>query len=272
MNINSYLEYIKAPWGRLFYRLVWHNLEFQNKRILDFGSGFGVTSSHLAEFNIVKAVAPNEEMLEHRICDNCYEQIVGSIEKLKEMEAGSFDVILCHNVLEYIEDRAALIDEFYRLLKEDGILSIVKHNKNGKIMHKAVFEYNIDEAMSLLNGEKAISQNFGTINEYEIEDLKDCIVGRFVLDKVYGIRTFFGIQPNCFKGEPDWEEKMFMLECAVEGDTAYSNIAFFQHLLLKNKTLSSFSTADKISSFSTSKHFFVTAITRIISSFQLQLH
>jgi len=235
INISGYLDYINAPWGRLFYRLVWHNLEFKDRKMLDFGSGFGLTANHLAECNAVTAVEPNAELLEHRICDHRYEQIIGSIDKLKEMEGGSFDVILCHNVLEYIENRADLIAEFHRLLKHDGILSIVKHNKNGKVMHKAVFENNIDEAMSLLNGENATSQNFGTINEYEIEDLQDCIAERFVLEKVYGIRTFYGIQPNSFKSDPDWEERMFMLECAVENDTAYTNIAFFQHLLLKRR-------------------------------------
>lgn len=233
MKINGYLDYINKSWGRLFYRLVWHNLGFKDKKILDFGSGFGVTANHLAKGNVVTAVEPNSELLEHRICDNHYEQIIGSIDKLKEMEDGSFDVILCHNVLEYVEHRAELIAEFHRLLKKDGILSIVKHNKNGKIMHKAVFENNIDEAMALLNGEKATSQNFGTIDEYEIEDLQNCLTERFVLDKVYGIRTFYGIQPNSFKCEPDWEEKMFLLECAVENDAAYANVAFFQHLLLK---------------------------------------
>ena len=233
MNINGYLDYINAPWGRLFYRLVWHNLGFKDKKILDFGSGFGVTSNHLAKFNVVTAVEPNRELLEHRICDNHYEQIIGSIDKLKEMADNSFDIILCHNVLEYIENRADLIAEFHRLLKNDGILSIVKHNKNGKIMHKAVFENNIDEAMSLLNGENAMSQNFGTIEEYEIEDLQDYMAERFVLDKVYGIRTFYGIQPNSFKSAPDWEERMFLLECAVENNPAYTSVAFFLHLLLK---------------------------------------
>lgn len=235
MNINGYLDYINTPWGRLFYRLVWFNLKFKDKRILDFGSGFGVTANHLAECNDVTAVEPNAEMLEHRICDNPYEQITGSIDKLKELEDDSFDVILCHNVLEYVEDREELIAEFHRLLKKDGILSIVKHNKAGKIMHKAVFENNIDEAMSLLSGENATSQNFGTINEYDIEDLQDYIAGSFVLDKVCGIRTFYGIQPNSFKSDPDWEEKMFELECAVENNPVYSNVAFFQHLILKRK-------------------------------------
>ena len=93
----------------------------------------------------------------------------------------------------------------------------------------------IDEAMLLLNGENATSQNFGTINEYEMEDLRGYIAEKFVLDKVYGIRTFYGIQPNSFKDDSEWEERMFLLECAVENNLAYSNIAFFQHLILKKK-------------------------------------
>lgn len=55
MNINGYLDYINTPWGRLFYRLVWYNLNFKDKRILDFGSGFGVTANHLAECNGCRA-------------------------------------------------------------------------------------------------------------------------------------------------------------------------------------------------------------------------
>ena len=216
MNIKGYLDYIKTPWGRLFYRLVWYNLQFKDKKILDFGSGFGVTANHLAESNHVTAVEPNEEMFEHRICDNSYEQIVGSIEKLKEMEDDSFDVILCHNVLEYVEERGELMAEFHRLLKKDGILSIVKHNKNGKIMHKAVFENNIEEAMSLLSGEKAISKNFGTIDEYEKEDLEKYSKGRLAIDKVFGLRMFYALQRNELKTGEDWFENMFLLECMAE--------------------------------------------------------
>ncbi len=231
VNVKGYLDYLKTPWGRLFYRLVWHNLEFEKKKILDFGSGFGVTANHLAKSNDVTAVEPNEEMLEHRICENAYKQMVGSIDALRELPDENFDVILCHNVLEYVENRAEIIAEFHRLLKKGGVLSIVKHNKDGKIMHKAVFENNVEEALSLLAGEKAVSQNFGTIDEYETEELLEYMADRFTLEKVGGIRTFFGIQPNSFKGEPDWEDSMFELECAVEANPVYANVAFFQHLI-----------------------------------------
>lgn len=233
VNVKGYLDYLKTPWGRLFYRLVWHNLEFEKKQILDFGSGFGVTANHLAKSNDVTAVEPNEEMLEHRICENSYRQMVGSIDSLRELPNESFDVILCHNVLEYVENRAGIIAEFHRLLKKGGVLSIVKHNKDGKIMHKAVFENNVEEALSLLAGEKAVSQNFGTIDEYETEELLEYMADRFALENVGGIRTFFGIQPNSFKGEPDWEDKMFKLECAVEANPVYANVAFFQHLIFR---------------------------------------
>ena len=67
------------------------------------------------------------------------------------------------------------------------------------------------------------------------EELQNYIAGKFALDKVGGIRTFFGIQPNSFKSEPDWEDRMFALECAVEDNPTYANVAFFQHLILKRQ-------------------------------------
>ena len=120
MDINAYSDYINTPWGRMFYRLAWHGLEFKNKKILDFGSGLGVTSNHLAKSNDVTAVEPNSELIEHGRSENNYKQLLGGIEKLKEMPENSFDVIVCHNVLEYIENRAEVFEEFYRLLKIGG--------------------------------------------------------------------------------------------------------------------------------------------------------
>lgn len=125
------------------------------------------------------------------------------------------------------------MNEFYRILKNDGVLSIVKHNKTGKVMHKAVFEYNIDEALALLQGIDTVSRNFGVIKEYAISELEAMIKNKFTINNIFGIRTFYGIQHNSLKIEPDWLENMFQLECAVESDPTFSNIAFFQHLILK---------------------------------------
>ena len=63
VNIQGYLDTVDMPWGKLFYHMIWHNLNCENKKILDFGSGFGITANYLAEKNEVTAIEPNEEML-----------------------------------------------------------------------------------------------------------------------------------------------------------------------------------------------------------------
>ncbi len=233
INIQGYLDTVNAPWGNLFYKMIWHNLEFEGKRVLDFGSGFGITADYLAAKNDVIAVEPNEDMIAHRFCENTYQQIPGEIEQLRLMQDASFDVIVCHNVLEYLENRDELFGEFKRLLKPEGFLSIVKHNRAGKIMQKAVFEYNVDETLNLLHNGDAVSVNFGAVNEYENAELEKFANGAFKIDKVYGVRIFFGIQRNELKTEEDWLENMYKLECAAEEVPEFRDIAYFQHVMLR---------------------------------------
>ncbi len=234
-NIQGYLEYMHAPWGKLFYQLAWHNIECKGKRILDFGSGFGYTADHFAENNHVIAVEPNKEMLKYQFRDHHYEQIIGGIEALKNMPSQSFDVILCHNVMEYLNDREELLFEFNRLLKTNGFISVIKHNKTGKIMQKAVFEYNIDEALKLLENGQAESVHFGTINEYDDCELEEYSRGLLKIHKIYGLRIFYALQRNELKTGDEWLSNMYALECRAEEIPAFRDIAFFHHLILKKK-------------------------------------
>lgn len=233
INVQGYLDTINAPWGKLFYKLVWHNLECEGKKVLDFGSGFGITADYLAKSNDVTAIEPNEEILKYRFCTNGYSRIVGGIEQLKKIQDQSYDVIICHNVLEYLDNRIELLCEFKRVLKPDGFVSIVKHNKAGKIMQKAVFEYKIDEALDLIHNGNTISENFGIINKYDNNELEKYCEGNFEIDKIFGVRMFFALQRNELKLEPDWISYMYNLECSTEEIPEFRNIAFFHHVILK---------------------------------------
>lgn len=233
MNVQNYLDYVNSPWGRLFYQLAWRHIDFSGKKILDFGSGFGVTANHLAKMNDVVAIEPNVECLEHRFCDHEYTQITGGLEQLKKITDNSLDVIICHNVLEYVDDRQLLLNEFFRILRGGGILSVIKHNRNGKILHKAVFENNIADAMMLINNENIISQNFGVIHEYRLCDLEKLCRNLFQIRSVYGIRTFYGLQKNEFKTGENWLSDMYEIECAVESAETFRDIAFFHHVILQ---------------------------------------
>lgn len=233
INIQGYFETVQAPWGQLFYRLAWHNTECKGKRILDFGSGFGITADHFAADNEVTALEPNEEMLEYRACWNQYRQLAGGVECLSMLPGGSFDMVICHNVLEYVDDRKQVLSELARLLKPDGILSLIKHNKAGKIMQKAVFEYKVEEAIRLLDQGKAVSANFGTIEEYGTADLEEYAEGLLKIDKIYGLRMFYALQRNELKNGGEWMENMYQLECRAEEIPEFRDIAFFHHVILR---------------------------------------
>ena len=181
-------------WEKLAKVIIWKQIgELKGKTILDFGSGTGITADHFAADNQVTAIEPSEDMLAQRINTNVYKQIVGSTEKLKKLPSDSFDYILCHNVLEYADDRETIVGEFYRLLKKNGKLSIVKHNRNGRVMQMVVLLNNFDEANNLLDGHNSNAQQFGTINYYD-----DCEIAKwcdgFVIRESYGLRTFWDLQ------------------------------------------------------------------------------
>lgn len=115
MNINDI-----SVWEKLQKLLTWEQIgEFKGKKVLDFGSGNGITASHYGAENHVTAIEPDEETVKNRCTENVYEQICGSLDELKTFKDETFDVILCHNVLEYAsEERTAIINEFARVIKK----------------------------------------------------------------------------------------------------------------------------------------------------------
>lgn len=98
------------PWECLMKRIVWKQLgDICDKKILDFGSGIGVTANYLAEHNDVTAIEPDEDSVKEGWADNQYTQITGSTDELRRFADESFDMIICHNVLEYAQDREDIL-------------------------------------------------------------------------------------------------------------------------------------------------------------------
>ena len=219
-------------WDRLLKRIVWEQIgEIKGKRILDFGSGEGITANHYARENSVVAIEPMEKMLENRWKDYEYVQMIGDETKLLEFSDNSFDLIICHNVREYIEDKEQIINQLYRLLKPGGILSILKHNRAGRVMQMAVLLDDLEKAKDLLNGKDSVSEKFGPIQYYEDEMIVKWNKGLKLVDNL-GIRIFWDLQQNQEKHKTEqWQLQMMDLEMKVSKIDAYRQIAFFHHLL-----------------------------------------
>ena len=223
-----------SVWEKLAKQIIWKQIGTLNgKTILDFGSGAGITANHFAADNQVTAIEPSTDMLAQQVNTNGYRQIFGSTDELKKLPSESFDYIFCHNVLEYADDREIIVREFHRLLKPSSRLSIVKHNRNGRVMQMVVLLNNFDEANNLLDGHNSNAQQFGTINYYD-----DCEIAKwcdgFVLRESCGLWTFWDLQQNQeIQKDEEWQQKMTNIEMRVSQNPNFQKIAFFHHLIFE---------------------------------------
>ena len=221
-----------GAWERLLKKIIWTQIgDIKDKYILDFGSGEGITANHFAKDNTVVAVEPWDEMLQNRWADYEYKQIQGDITSLSQFEDNTFDMIICHNVLEYIDDKASVIQELTRVLKPGGTLSLAKHNRAGRVMQMAILLDDMDKAHALLDGENSAASKFGAIRYYEDDKVSEWAPS-LRLATCYGIRTFWDLQQNQEKHElEEWQDEMVKLEMRVSQIDEFRNIAFFHHLL-----------------------------------------
>ena len=232
MDIQQYKQMLKQPWGKIQYEITFAQLvHLKNKKILDFGSGLGLVSQFLGENNEVVAIEPEKEML-FAYPNHTYKKILGSLEQVEKFESESFDIVLCHNVLEYIEEnnRENYLSELKRVLKQDGKLSIIKHNQVGKIMQAVVFSNDVDQALDLLKGNEFRSVSFNSGTTYTIDKLLE--MSKMKLVKYQAIRTFYSLQMNEVKTKDNCLKKMTEMELAVCDLYPYKDISFLQHVWL----------------------------------------
>lgn len=222
------------PWESLMKRIVWNQLgEIRGKKILDFGSGIGVTANYLAKHNDVIAIEPDEKSVKMRWADNPYTQITGSRDELCKFADEAFDMIICHNVLEYAEDREDIVKEFGRILKPDGKVSIVKHNRAGRVMQMVVLLNDFEHAHSLLDGNDGMASMYGAIHYYEDSDIENWC-SEFTITKTFGMRTFWDLQQaQEIHKDADWQDKMVEIEMRVSDMDGYKDVAFFHHLTIE---------------------------------------
>lgn len=237
-TIKDYRNMVEQPWGRMFYDLIYRQLNISNDKrlkIMDFGAGFCITAGHYAKDHDVTAVEPSEEMRELRVNTSDYTLIPNGIDYLQSLEDNTFDVVICHNVLEYVDDMNAVLTQLIRVLKPGGILSIVKHNEYGKLFAYAVLNDNPASALDVLN--KCTEDSaFGKRNVYSNESLAELYAGEADLINVYGIRTFFGLSSNNeIKFSDEWYRDMLELETKAGALDEFKKVAFFNHLIYRKK-------------------------------------
>ncbi|MBQ3004098.1 MAG: class I SAM-dependent methyltransferase [Clostridia bacterium] len=234
-SVEDYRALVDKPWGRMFYDMIFCQLSLpadKRMRILDFGAGFCVTADHYAKFHEVIAYEPDEAMYSKRVQTNPYTLLTDRAQ-LAMVPDGSFDVVLCHNVLEYVPDKTEILQELTRVLKTGGTLSIVKHNLYGRALAYAAFSDAPADALALLQSGGGGESAFGKRGTYDNAFL-DAFAEQNALTHggFFGIRAFFALSTNSeVKYTETWYNDMLALELHTDEIDAFRNIAFFHHLV-----------------------------------------
>jgi S-adenosylmethionine-dependent methyltransferase len=152
-DADKYASYLKTMAGRLRLDLAWENLRpllpgnASKRRALDLGGGTGSASVKLAEMGFeVVLLDSSEEMLGIARQQAEASGVAARIPfrhadagQLAELFAGdSFDVVVCHNLLEYVEEPARTVRDVARVLRDDAVVSVLVRNSAGEVLRAAI--------------------------------------------------------------------------------------------------------------------------------------
>ncbi len=175
-DAGKYAAYLGTPEGRLRADLSFANLqEFleltkEPLRALDLGCGTGATTVRLAHLGFqVTALDSSPAMLD--VAQGAAREAgfaeritlkLGDAARLADLfTTGSFDVILCHNLVEYVDDPTAVLCGAARVMRDSSaILSILVRNKAGEVLKAAI------QAGDLAQTEKNLSSEWGQESLY----------------------------------------------------------------------------------------------------------
>lgn len=151
-----YAAYLETPEGRLRGDLVFASVQeflpvtagFNSLRALDLGCGTGAAGVRLAclgiDVTLLDSSARMLELAERTIvAAGVSDKITvkhGDAAHLEDsLQAGSFDIVLCHNLLEYVDDPGGVLRGAVGVMRDSSsMLSVLVRNQAGEVLKAAL--------------------------------------------------------------------------------------------------------------------------------------
>jgi 2-polyprenyl-3-methyl-5-hydroxy-6-metoxy-1,4-benzoquinol methylase len=175
---QKYAEYLESPEGRLRTDLAFANLQdfFPSRldapvRVLDVGCGTGAIGVRLArlgcQVTLLDSSQPMLDIAKQAAVDSGVSDSVtlhrGDASELADIvPAASFDVVICHNVLEFLPEPEAVLRACARALRgRSAILSVIVRNQAGEVLKAALKTGDLDAAAASLIAEWGYESLYG---------------------------------------------------------------------------------------------------------------
>jgi SAM-dependent methyltransferase len=249
---QDYAAYLQTPEGRMRADLAFANLQdflpplAANNQLcaLDVGCGTGTAAVRLAQLGFhVTQLDSSQSMLDiaRRTADeagvtNRVTLVQGNAAQLTNLFGdASFDVVLCHNVLEYVDDPAIVLRSAHLLLRDaSAILSIVVRNQAGEVLKAAIQAGDMAAAEANLTAEWGFESLYGgRVRLFTSAGLQAMLNAEsLTLIAERGVRVLADYLPPGISREAEYE-RIFKLERKLGDRPEFAAIARYTHCLAR---------------------------------------
>ncbi|HEX4197715.1 MAG TPA: methyltransferase [Caulobacteraceae bacterium] len=239
------------PWTQLRFLIVAHTLGKTiaalgggSWRILDVGGGDGGDALPLAlAGHSVTVLDPSAPMLEKLAEDaagaGASDRVVGvrgDIGSMAGLDLNGFDLVLCHFVLQYLDDLDGPLAQLLEAVRPGGRLSLIAPNRPGEVLAKAARGVDPAAAFALLDTETNRTVTFDhTVRRIDAETAVEALerAGCAVTAR-FGGRCINDLLPDSApKGDPTFFADLLRLELAVCDREPYLRTGFFWQLVAR---------------------------------------
>ena len=247
-----YAAYLETPEGRLRLDLGFGNLcEFlpeatSSLRALDVGCGTANLGIRLARLGFhVTLLDPSQPMLdiagraaqEAGVTETIALQTGDAMQIGDLFETESFDVVLCHNVLEFLEDPGVVLRSAARVLRSSsGILSVLVRNQPGEVLKKALVDGDLTAAEETLGEDWGDESLYGgKVRLFTAKTLRTMLEqASFTVAAERGVRVFSDYLPPKVS-RTDGYERIFELERKIGTLPEFAAVARYTQFIARCK-------------------------------------
>ncbi|WP_073952552.1 methyltransferase [Streptomyces kebangsaanensis] len=210
--------------------------------VLDTGGGsgnFAVPVARLGHRVTVVDPSPNALFaLERRAAEadvaDRVRGVQGDVHGLFDVaERGGYDVVLCHGVLEYVDDPAEGVRNAVAALRAEGVLSLLAAGLGGAVLARALAGHFKEARQALDDPHGRWGEGDPVPRRFTAEQLTALVEGAgLAVGSVHGVRVFADLVPGVLVDtEPGALDALLKLEEAAAELPAFHSVATQLHVL-----------------------------------------
>ena len=151
---------------------------------------------------------------------------------LEVVDAGSADLVLCHGVLEHVEEVRPAVESLVAVLRPGGTLSVLAAHRNAAVVARAMAgrfaeaRHILDDPHGRWGQGDPLPRRFTEAGLLSVLGAAGLEVG-----SVHGVRTLADLAPGADSAEADPVEELVELELATTGLAEFRAVATQLHVL-----------------------------------------